>query len=384
MEDIPIIEVVQPASMTRKEMGRGVFLAGEVWWKEQYTWLLERGYQLRPRYDPAWVPSWKGKPSGSALSCEDGQSAPEPQILDATRLSDGATVVLKRLSKDRSPTEVEITTFLTSPELSADPRNHCISVYETLQSPLEEKYSVLVLPLLRTFYDPQFDTIGEIVSCLKQLFEGLQFMHENLVAHRDGYHGNIMMDASPLYPEGWHFTSFYNKNKAFTGSAVHLSRSEVSTPVKYYFIDFGIAVRFDSADTPHLAEPVFGADRSAPELQGDGSNKPSNPFLTDIYYMGNMINQVFLCGLEDTLPGYRGLDFLKPLVAEMTHADPSKRPKVNEVVTKFDEIVSGLSRWKLRSPAVQKDEFLVMSVLRSPARWKRSWDLSRKGFPPVR
>ena len=58
----------------------------------------------------------------------------------------------------------------------------------------------MVMPLLRPYDDPNFDTIGEAVECFRQLFEvvlivivddyvlklfqGLQFMHKHRVAHR--------------------------------------------------------------------------------------------------------------------------------------------------------------------------------------------------------
>ena len=28
-------------------------------WQARQPWLLERGYQLRPRFRPGWVPSWQ-------------------------------------------------------------------------------------------------------------------------------------------------------------------------------------------------------------------------------------------------------------------------------------------------------------------------------------
>jgi hypothetical protein len=31
----------------------------ERFWVDQQPFLLARGYRLRPRYDPTWVPSWK-------------------------------------------------------------------------------------------------------------------------------------------------------------------------------------------------------------------------------------------------------------------------------------------------------------------------------------
>lgn len=31
----------------------------EVWWRDRYEQLNNRGYLLRPRYSPQWTPSWK-------------------------------------------------------------------------------------------------------------------------------------------------------------------------------------------------------------------------------------------------------------------------------------------------------------------------------------
>jgi len=45
----------------------------EIFWKDHFVWLKERGYQLRPRYAPDWTPSWK-KNGKRAELCEDGHS----------------------------------------------------------------------------------------------------------------------------------------------------------------------------------------------------------------------------------------------------------------------------------------------------------------------
>ena len=42
----------------------------EKWWKERYNLLENRGYRLRPRYQPGWTPSWV-KTSLSKYDCED-------------------------------------------------------------------------------------------------------------------------------------------------------------------------------------------------------------------------------------------------------------------------------------------------------------------------
>ncbi|KAH9970470.1 hypothetical protein BJV74DRAFT_867045 [Russula compacta] len=42
----------------------------------------------------------------------------------------------------------------------------------------------MVMPFLRPFNDPRFQTYGEFVAFFMQISEGLKFMHERRVAHR--------------------------------------------------------------------------------------------------------------------------------------------------------------------------------------------------------
>ena len=56
---------------------------------------------------------------------------------------------------------------------------------------------------------------------------------------------------------------------------------------------------------------------------------------------------------------------MQPLVTSMIQADPDKRPKMDEVVTQFDDIRRGLSRHKLRSRVVEVDEDLFERVVRT-------------------
>ena len=122
--------------------------------------------------------------------------------MDATRISDGVVVMMKRVDISRHPTEVELTTMLSSPPLTSEARNHCIPIYDVLQDPDDDKYQLMVLPLLRRYASPRFDTIGEAVECFRQIIQvreadqsaslmpsltmpqGLCFLHESKIAHR--------------------------------------------------------------------------------------------------------------------------------------------------------------------------------------------------------
>lgn len=47
----------------------------EEYWRDHYHWLLDKGYQLRPRYHPEWAPPWKGRaPTLEECQREDYQA----------------------------------------------------------------------------------------------------------------------------------------------------------------------------------------------------------------------------------------------------------------------------------------------------------------------
>ena len=118
--------------------------------------------------------------------------------MDAIRVSDGAFVIMKIIDKRAHPEELNIARYLTG---LRDERNHCVSVWDFFDAPDDLSRTIIVMPLLRKFDDPPFETVGEVVECVRQLFEvgccleakvlqglmiaqGLQFMHDHGVAHR--------------------------------------------------------------------------------------------------------------------------------------------------------------------------------------------------------
>ncbi|KAG1885163.1 hypothetical protein F4604DRAFT_1648090 [Suillus subluteus] len=342
-----------------RERRPGALSVYEVWWCQQYQWLKAHGYLLRPRYAPEWVPSWEGS-QRHPFTCEDGHISQFPQIIDATRMSDDLYISLKVVDKSVHPHEVDIGQYFMMEHLASDPKNHCVPFLDVLSVPNEEEKQILVMPLLLDFTMPRFDTVGEVVECLRQLFEGLLFMHANHVAHRDCMSRNIMMDAKDLYPEPYHPAQPHMK-RDFSGYANHLTRTQ--RPPKYYLIDFGLSRRYDATEKNPLEYPIFGGDKSVPEFQKN-INVPINPFPTDIYYLGNVIREQFLYARS-------GLGFLKPLVDDMVQDDPSRRPTMEAVVKRFDSIRQKLSTWKLRSRVISVEDGLLENMYYGTAHWRR-------------
>ena len=122
--------------------------------------------------------------------------------MDATRRCDGKHVMFKKVYPDEGPHELIITRLFSLPEFARDPRNHCVPLLDIIEMPQNGR-KLLVMPFLRPFNNPRFQTFGEFVAFFTQICEvgffqlplsriisdrdsnqGLQFMHERNIAHR--------------------------------------------------------------------------------------------------------------------------------------------------------------------------------------------------------
>jgi len=327
----------------------------EAWWRDLQPWLKDCGYMLRPRYRVDWIPSWRGTNKFWA-QCEDGRAYTDGSVLDAVRISDGKLVGLKQVDTVLHPFEVGIHKFLTSEALASDLDNHCVPLYEVLQVPSEPNTVILVMPYLRRFGSPRIETFGEAVDFFRQAFKGMQFIHQHGVAHRDGHGGNLMYDGAAMFPEGYHPHPLYNNRKSnFKGRAKRYTRTQV--PPRYYWIDFGISNQYDPSSMVNPTEErIWGGDRSVPEYVD--YKGPCNPFPIDVYYVGNLIKTNFI----DVKFGF---SFMTPLISDMVHEDPAKRPTMAQVVIRFDEIQRSLSQWKLWSRIVDREESRILGIYRT-------------------
>ncbi|OSX60548.1 hypothetical protein POSPLADRAFT_1047968 [Postia placenta MAD-698-R-SB12] len=192
-------------------------------WRDRQLYFERRGYMLRPRYRPGWVPSWR----------KNGQN----------------------------PTFAEDAAVLPDDE--------------------DESISYMVMPFLRLIDSPPFETPQDVVEFVDQILEGLVFMHEQGVAHRDCTYKNIMMDASAMYPKGFHpvwETLLYDIKTA----APYLARGDV--PVKYYY-------PYPPLDAENrLVVGVAGRDQEVPELSR--RKRPYDPFKGSIF-IGNLFRRYF-------------------------------------------------------------------------------------------
>ncbi|KAF5384218.1 hypothetical protein D9615_003107 [Tricholomella constricta] len=157
----------------------------EIFWVQLQPFLYSRGYNLRPRYHPDWLPSWRNhtKPIQTLDEFEDSL-AHIGTFMDATRLSDGSKVVIKLVQTWRK--EIPIAQYLSSPEAMSDPRNHTIPVFDILPLPNDDSEALMIMPQVLHFNPPglPFTRLGEFHEAVKQYIEGLEFMHQHRISHR--------------------------------------------------------------------------------------------------------------------------------------------------------------------------------------------------------
>lgn len=311
-------------------------------WVSFQPYLLSKGYRLRPRYQPDWTPSWRNT-TAKPLECEDSVDSIPVRVLDATRIQDQQQVMIKMVipsgEEAEGKDELVLLQYFSTLPLRDDPSNHVVPYLDSFPIPGINSGHFVVMPLLSRYEDLPFHNLAEVHELLRQLFDGLSFMHRNNVAHRDIASPNVMMDARPLYKEPFH--PFYQTHSLDTKRLIypHYRRSEKNA--RYYYIDLGYAKWFRDPGTPRL---VVGRDarETAPE-QEEGN--PYDPFLADIYQLGTMLHR-------DLIPKVPGLEFLLPLAQDMAKQNPSDRPTLENARSAMNTAFLGLSGWKYRWPIV--------------------------------
>ena len=92
--------------------------------------------------------------------------------MDATRRRDGKYVMLKKVKPD----EWLIAESFSSQEVARDPRNHCVPLLDVIEMPLNGQ-KLMVMPFLRPFNNPSFQTLDEFVAFFTQICEVGSFQH---------------------------------------------------------------------------------------------------------------------------------------------------------------------------------------------------------------
>ncbi|KAH9886277.1 kinase-like domain-containing protein [Cubamyces lactineus] len=322
------------ADVTRKG-GYGL-LPFELEWRDRQKQLIERGYLLRPRYSKDWKPSWIGT-NIHPRSCEDSIILLNYHVIDATRNSDGMRVAIKIVVRESE--ELHIAEYLASVR---GEEHHCVTALDVLPDPINARHSLLVMPYLRPFNNPEFQLVGDVVDFVGQMLDGLAFLHKHRIAHRDIAAANVMMDATPIYPDGYHPVRLHRAPDAIH-DANPLSRMD--HPVKYFYVDYGLSVRFQEGAVP-LVRGKVGRDTDIPEMS---SEEPYDAFKADIYALGNLFD-------KEIAQHFDNVKFLLPLIELIKQHDPDLRPPPDELVKMFKQMRALLQESDLRRRLVPTSE----------------------------
>ncbi|KAJ7172965.1 hypothetical protein C8R43DRAFT_874124 [Mycena crocata] len=313
--------------------------SGEVFWVENQPFLLSVGYKLRPRYDPSWIPSWILDPKKNQSFCEDNLAPLRSVVMDAVCIRDGKKVVLKRV-KTKSK-ELKMAQLLSSNTMRQDPRNRTIPIIDIITLPHEPKISLLVMMYGRRINYPPFHCRKEVFDAVRQLLQGMEFMHEHNIVHGDVATQNIIMDESRVVPNGSHFC----KSRTHHGhSSLFSWRNRCSvSPVDYYYIDFELTTHYPIGNDHAEALGNYGSWRKPiPELS---ASVPYNPFKVDICRLGLTI--------RDIIKPYPALEIMMPLTDNMCHSDPSLRPSAREVLSQLGALEADVEPKLMRQPIWQ-------------------------------
>lgn len=171
----------------------------ELSWTRRQPFLQSRGYMLRPRYRPGWVPSWRIT-GARPIDCEDSNvhvcgvaHKPNqlsahcicqvyPHVIDATRISDGKLVTIKCVTT--GCLEMRIAMMLGMPPLSEDPTNHCVSLLDVFEDAANTNVSYIVMPFLRDFDNPPFECVEDVLDFGEQLLEVSTSIMTHITRHR--------------------------------------------------------------------------------------------------------------------------------------------------------------------------------------------------------
>ncbi|KAJ7147837.1 hypothetical protein C8R43DRAFT_1009707 [Mycena crocata] len=294
-------------------------------WCKYHSLLDKLGYSLRARYQPDWIPEWVRDPAKHPLFCEDARTPTFHNLLDATRISDGAQMMLK--SVDPFTPEGAICLALGR---IPDPQNHTIPAEMLIPLSDDPDRAILVMARMRAAYDPPFETVGEVIELFQQILEGVEFMHRHNVAHCDISIRNIVMDTTKMIPGGFH--PVWRTTTDGVSQNIHIHSRTEAGPIMYYFIDFGLSVAFPSYEERGTVTGVCGRHKKIPELSED---IPYDPFKLDIRQIGESLKSEFI-------DKYWGLECLIPLTKLLRKDDPKRRPDASEALRRFNRLVASI------------------------------------------
>jgi hypothetical protein len=138
-------------------------------------------------------------------------------LVDATRISDGKMVYIKRVKTGDQ--ESTIALMFSSPAMRADPRNHSVPILDYFTDEEDPTISYIVMPFLREIDYPPFELVGDVVEFVDQILEVWQlivFMCHELTRRRASCSCTSLVLPTGSYSSNFIVCDFI---ESFTGTA---------------------------------------------------------------------------------------------------------------------------------------------------------------------
>lgn len=107
---------------------------------------------------------------------------------------------------------------------------------------------------------------------------------------RDACLLNMMMDSEDVTGNNFHFCQVTHTEDDVTKYIQYKARRDVA-PMRYSFIDVGIAKRYPLDCQDRTMSGLWGQDKTLPEFR-DGFSGPIDPFKTDVCQLGSVFARI--------------------------------------------------------------------------------------------
>ncbi|KAG5640796.1 hypothetical protein DXG03_007185, partial [Asterophora parasitica] len=254
-----------------------------------------------------------GKIGSASYLCGFEYSNP---LTRAVRTRDGMDAVVRVMVIGNEGHEhLRILRRIATGEQSMYSNNHTLPMFAEFQL---EDIIFAVFPkvgatLRESYCSWPNNSVADVIDMIMQMLEGLAFIHNLKIAHRDAFRDNFVLEWQPE----------------------SLTKFSPSRP-RVYLIDFETAVDFPPeypADKCVLSGYPFPLETykraHAPEF---ASEKPYCPFKVDVWQLGTS-----LLDFQSTIPAID--DALK----DMRNTDPMIRPTAQEALNRLSDVVNSLA-----------------------------------------
>ena len=133
----------------------------------------------------------------------------------------------------------------------------------------------------------------------------------------------------------------------------------------------------------HLSRPV-PLIQAIKEAQEKSSTGPARRTFADAFLEVHFHFRYSVTALTAShSQATHGFEFMQPLVADMVQRDPSKRPAIGEVRSRFEDVRGSLGEHQLQSQIACGDEVAIVGLLRSLKHYCRTRKRALPGSPTL-